>query len=107
MVLTDTGSRRVGMREQVQIRARGATATVIDGSSYAFESTGGRRRSRRVSKLDAYERMYRRISRAAAAGEPGETVDHLRIGAGLVLELHEQLSEALGSGREPRLDRIS
>jgi len=100
MVLTDQGSRRLGVRDYVELRAGGGTARIVDACRY--EAEDGRRvvRRARIPRLAPYRAMYDTIGRLIAAGAPGESPVSIQRSAGLVLDLEERLTEFLHSGLE-------
>lgn len=87
MVLTDQGSERVGLRDHIELRTKRSTVRMIDGSNYVAEGPDRIIRQATINKLFSYQNMYRTISRKIAAGEAGDTIDSVRISAGLVLDL--------------------
>jgi len=93
MVLTDQGSRRLGVRDYVELRAGGGTARIVDACRY--EAEDGRRvvRRARIPRLAPYRAMYDTIGRLIAAGAPGESPVSIQRSAGLVLDLEERLAE--------------
>ena len=101
MVLTDVGSRRVGMREHVQLRAGDVTVTIADGRRYEAESSARRLRRATVNKLDAYRRMYRTIAERIAGGLPGDDLVHDFLSARLTLDLQDALPNAREKAAPP------
>jgi len=87
MVLTDAGSRRVGVREHVELRAGEVTVRITDASKYEAESSTRRLRRASVNKLDAYRRMYRTIGERIADGLPGDDAEADLLSARLTLDL--------------------
>lgn len=92
MVLTDRGSRRLGVRDHVELRAGGTTVTIEDMSRYRAENESRVFRTKRIPRLEAYWRMYHEISRRIAHGEPGDSIESVQRSAGLVLDLEDQLT---------------
>jgi hypothetical protein len=72
--------------------AGGRTARLVDGSRYTAED--GRRviRRKRFNRYAAYHRMYDRIGRAIAAGEPGDPAESVERSTRVVLALEDQLA---------------
>lgn len=89
--LTDQGSRRLGMREHVELRANGATVTIEDTSRYCAEDAHRILRRARLNRQDAYRRMYDSIGRRVASGEPGDSIRSVERSAGAVFLLEEHL----------------
>ena len=58
---------------------------MTDGSTYLAEGPDRILRQATINKLFSYQNMYRTISRRIAAGEPGDSIDSVRISAGLVI----------------------
>jgi predicted dehydrogenase len=89
LVLTDTGSARVGVRDHIELRAAGVTVTMDDSARYLSES--GKRILRRahVNKMTSYRSMYRTIADRIVRGEAGDTLRSIQVSAGLVLEVEE------------------
>jgi predicted dehydrogenase len=92
MVLTDNGSRRLGVRDHVELRAGGVTVTIEDMSCYRSENARRILARRRIPRLDAYRIMYDEVGRRIASGAPGDSVLSVHRSAGLVLDLEDQLS---------------
>ena len=105
MVLTDSGSRRLGVRDHVELRAGGTTITIEDQSRYHAENASRILRRKRIPRLDAYRRMYGEIGRRMANDEPGDSVISLRRSAGLVLDLEERLVAMMGGQETPAAER--
>jgi len=91
MVLTDVGSRRVGVREHIELRARDRTVEIADGRDYRAESSRRRLRRTSVNKLDAYRRMYRTIAQRIAAGMPGDELAADVLSARVTLDLQSTM----------------
>jgi len=91
MVLTDRGSRRLGVRDHVELHASGATARIVDACAYEVED--GRRvvHRARIGRLEPYRLMYDAIGRRIAAGEAGDPIRSIERSAGLVLDLEERM----------------
>jgi len=92
LVLTDHGSRRLGVRDHVELRAGGVTVTIEDMSRYRSENASRVLARRRIPRLETYRTMYDEIGRRIASGAPGDSLLSVQRSAGLVLDLEEQLS---------------
>jgi predicted dehydrogenase len=92
LVLTDQGSRRLGVRDHVELRAGAVTVTIEDMSRYRSENASRILARRRIGRLEPYRRMYDEIGRRIASGAPGDSLVSVQRSAGLVLDLEEQLS---------------
>ena len=90
MVLTDTGSQRIGVRDHIELRHGGTTVTMSDAAGYRAENRQRIFRKASVNPMDAYGIMYRRIAQAIASGQAGDTRESLR-SSELVLSLEEEL----------------
>lgn len=78
MTLTDTGSQRLGVRDYIELRHGGVTITMIDAARYSAENRHRVFRKENVNPLNAYKRMYRKISREIASGGKGDDLISLR-----------------------------
>lgn len=91
LALTEEGSERIGVRDHVELRAGDRTVTIDDGSRYYAESSERKLRQVRVSRLDAYRRMYRSICRRIAAAETGDSLRSVEVSTRLMLTLDQEL----------------
>ncbi len=89
MTLTDAGSQRLGVREHIELRAKGITVTISDAAEYRAENRNRIIRSVRVNPLHAYSQMYQHISRSIALGIHGDSRKSL-LSTELTLLLEEQ-----------------
>ena len=78
MSLTDSGSQRLGVREYIELRVKDENFTMIDSERYLAENRRRVFRKARVNPLNAYARMYKKISQDIAQGKPGDTLKSLR-----------------------------
>lgn len=90
MILTDTGSDRIGLRDYIEIKNGHTTVRMTDSSRYDSENRTKIIRRKRINSIGNYERMYRTISQKILAGQPGDPAKYLKSSA-LVLELEELL----------------
>lgn len=90
--LTHLGSPRIGVQDHVVMRAGNRTVSVSNGSIYKFEDELCLRRSYTSNRMNAYRLMYRNISAAIVAGQPGDSHEALRYTNELILELDAMLS---------------
>ncbi|MEO7786409.1 MAG: Gfo/Idh/MocA family oxidoreductase [Sphingomicrobium sp.] len=91
MALTDEGSSRTGVRDQIELRAGQRTVRITDSSHYSAESDSRILRRARVDRGDSYARMYRSISERVVAHGDGDSLVSIDRSAGLVLDLEDQL----------------
>ncbi len=103
MALTDRGSERIGVQDNVELRARGVTVRMINGSEYVAEGSDRILRRRRINKIRSYQAMYRSIGRRIAAGEPGDSARSLAVSSRLMLELESRLEELRAETRPAAL----
>jgi len=94
LLLTDSGSSRVGVRDHIELRAGDVTVTIDDGARYLAESGTRILRRARVNKMTSYETMYRTIAERIARGEAGDTPQSIRVSAGLVLDVEDAFQSA-------------
>ena len=90
--LTHLGSPRIGVQDRVVMRAGNNTVSVTNGAIYQFEDEVCLRRSFTGNRMDAYRQMYRNISAAIVAGQPGDSPEALRHTNELILALDAMLS---------------
>lgn len=95
MVLTDRGSERVGLRDYIELRTADATVRMTDGSTYVAEGPDRVIRRASINKLFSYQNMYATITEKISRGEPGDTVESVRISAGLILDLERLFQERI------------
>lgn len=95
MVLTDRGSERVGLRDYIELRTVDSTVRMTDGSTYVAEGPDRVIRRASINKLFSYQNMYSTISEKISRGENGDTIDSVRISAGLILGLERLLQERI------------
>ncbi|MBP7635264.1 oxidoreductase [Candidatus Ozemobacteraceae bacterium] len=97
MVLTDRGSERVGLRDYIELRTADSTVRMTDGSTYVAEGPDRVIRRASINKLFSYQNMYATISEKISRGEPGDTVESVRISAGLILDLERLFRTRCGA----------
>ncbi len=89
MSLTDHGSRRIGVQQRVELRAKGVTVHVDNDRGYMSEDRYRIIRRKRIKRMSAIRRMYRTISQRIAAGEPGDPLDAVQRSCELMLAVDE------------------
>lgn len=87
MVLTDTGSARIGVQEHVEFRANGRTACIINAAHYFAESSSRVLRRRKVHKYTSFRTMYRTISSQIVNNDPGDTIESIVSSSRAMLDL--------------------
>lgn len=94
MTLTDVGSSRLGVRDYVEVHAKGVTIRMIDGARY--ESENGRQilRCHKINPMHSYQRMYREISQRIIEGQAGDDMITL-YSSEIMVTLEERLQEQL------------
>ncbi len=95
MVLTDQGSERIGLRDYIELRRPDVTVRMTDGGTYLAENGARIIRKAGINKLSSYGNMYSEIARRIAAGEPGDSIESVRISAGLILGLERLFQERI------------
>lgn len=96
MVLTDQGSERVGLRDYIELRTANSTVRMTDGSTYLAEGPDRVIRRATINKLFSYQNMYSTISEKISRGENGDSIDSVRISAGLILDLERLFQSRRG-----------
>lgn len=92
MALTSKGSSRVGLRNHVELRTEDRQVVIGDDSTYRSETSSRVLRRATINRMVPYQRMYESIAKAAVSSQPGDSPEHIRISASLVLNLEGQLS---------------
>jgi predicted dehydrogenase len=92
--LTHEGSSRLGVREHSEFRANGVTATVTDAKNYMSESARRVIRKASAHRLSAYQRMYRSMGEAIAAGTDGDSLQSLGRSSHSILAAEVALTDA-------------
>lgn len=95
LVLTDVGSRRIGVQEHVQLRAGEVTVRVDNSSRYMSEDRHRVIRRARINKLGVFGRMYREISRRIVEGQPGDPPESTQRSCELMLLMEDELQKSL------------
>jgi predicted dehydrogenase len=90
LALTDTGSRRIGVQEHVEMRAGEVTAIVHNGSRYLAEDRFRILRRKRINRMVSSNRMYASISRRIMAGQPGDALESVQRTGELMLRLEDR-----------------
>jgi hypothetical protein len=93
MVLTDTGSQRIGLQDYVELRSGGVTVKITNSSRYFSENRLRVLRRKRVRKTISYKLMYRSIAAQIAEGKAGDSINSVRVSGRLILELENLLLE--------------
>ncbi len=92
MVLTDKGSERIGVQDYIELRSNQVTVKIINGSVYIAENRDRILRKKRINKMQSYKDMYRQIGQKIVHGAPGDSLESVKISAGLILALENQLT---------------
>lgn len=90
MILTDTGSDRIGLRDYIELKNGFTTVRMIDSSKYESEDRQKIIRRAKFNPMDNYRRMYQTISRKIIEGQSGDPIKYIE-SSRLVLELEELL----------------
>lgn len=102
--LTDIGSRRIGVREHIELRRGEVTVRVTDGGRYEAEDRFRILRRMRINKMRSFRRMYATISRHIIEGRPGDSLESVRRTCELMLDLEDAWqhhARVLGVPRHP------
>jgi predicted dehydrogenase len=89
MVMTYSGSERIGPQDYVELRANGRTIRIVNESTYLAETKHRVLRRRRLNKMHAYNRMYQEIGRRIILGGAGDSVASVKGAVELGLRLEE------------------
>ena len=101
MVLSDYGSRRLGVQNNVEFRNSNGTVRVINDGNYFAESHDRVLRRANLNRLETYNRMYQTIAKRIAEGDTGDTVESFVASAGLILEVERlALQRLAGEGEK-------
>lgn len=95
MVITDHGSRRLGVRDTTEFRVKSRTATIIDQSRYRAESTAAIIRKASILRSSSYDRMYDEIAKKIVAGDPGDSILSIEVSARIMLEADRWLRKKI------------
>jgi predicted dehydrogenase len=90
LTLTDSGSKRQGVREYIELSIPGYRAVIRDSMHYESENDLTRIRKSRISKLKCLRDMYMQIGRSISKNEPGDHIKTL-VSTELSLSLDEML----------------
>jgi predicted dehydrogenase len=90
MILTDTGSSRLGLRDYIELKAKGITIRMVDSGRYISENRTRILRRKKDNPLNSYRRMYKYISQQISANKSGDSYQSLR-SSELVLTLEQEL----------------
>ena len=96
MVLTDTGSQRIGLQDYVELRSKGVTVKITNNSRYFSENRFRVIRRTGIKKTLPYKLMYRSIAGKIAEGHPGDSEESVRVSSQLILELEDLFLEGTG-----------
>jgi predicted dehydrogenase len=91
MTLTDIGSRRTGVKDYVELRARDITARIANETYYESEDTRRIIRRKTITKTIVHEHLYKSVSRKILAGESGDSPESVERTHSLVLDLEALL----------------
>jgi predicted dehydrogenase len=90
MVLTDKGSQRLGVRENIELRANGVTVSIIDSSSYHAENRFRIIRRSRTNLMNVYRDMYQSICTSILNNSDGDALKSFR-STELMLRFEDEL----------------
>ena len=87
--MSDMGSRRIGVREYIELKRPSRLVTIQNGGYYCAESDREILRTSRINKLSVYGGMYRKICDRIVAGLPGDSFESVSVSCRLMLSLDE------------------
>ncbi len=91
LVITEHGSSRLGVREQLNITVGNCTATVQDERRYWAETSTRLLRKEKANRYAAAEQMYQSIMERIVSGVPGDSVESVEVSSRAMLEAQDQL----------------
>lgn len=97
MVLTDNGSRRIGVQDYIELRANGKTVKMINGAEYFAEDRERIIRRVKINKMQSYKIMYQQIGRKIINNEKGDSLHSVKVSAGSIIELENKLRKVLNN----------
>ncbi len=89
MVLTDNGSRRLGMQNHIEIRHGNGTVHVHNDARYSAETHARLVNRKAGNRLTSYSNMYRSIAASIRAGKEGDSWQSFQSSCNAVLLLAE------------------
>ncbi|CAL2105883.1 Oxidoreductase family protein [Tenacibaculum sp. 190524A02b] len=92
ITITDSGSKRLGVREYIELTVDGARAVIIDSSFYKSENNNKVIRTKRENKLEALKTMYSSIAKDIKEEGKGDSLKSL-ISSELSIALNEKLEK--------------
>jgi predicted dehydrogenase len=93
MILTDAGSRRIGVQDHIELRSSGVTVKIDNDSRYVAEDDSRILRRASINKFDLYKYTYGGHCRRIFAGSGGASVESVERTCRLVLDLEELWQE--------------
>ena len=103
MVLTDNGSERVGVRDYIELRAKGVTVKMIDGSLYRSENRDRIIRKKKINKMESYKLMYQSICKKILQDNHGDSIKSVMVSSETILTLEQILQEKLKTNSNDKL----
>jgi len=94
MVLTDSGSERLGVQDYIQLRQNHRTIQLINGARYQAENKHRILCRLSTNRMESYSNMYHSIGDRICRSEPGETWDSISISADLTLNIEQLMVES-------------
>jgi len=96
MVLTDTGSARLGVQDHIELRQGATTIKIANGSYYRAENSNKILRISHCNRMESYQLMYRSIGAAIANGVAGDTVKSIVDSSSLTLSIDDLVNKKAG-----------
>ena len=97
MVLTDNGSRRIGVQDYIELRANGKTVKMINSAEYFAEDRDRIIRRVKINKMQSYRLMYQQIGRKIINNERGDSLHSIEVSGGAIIELDNKLRKVLNN----------
>jgi predicted dehydrogenase len=93
MTLTDVGSERIGVQDYIELRHKGSTVKITNGSRYEAENGAKVLRRKSINKISGYRNMYSQICRAIVDGRDGDSEISYLVSSETVLSVNEYFEQ--------------
>lgn len=93
MILTDRGSRRIGVQDHIELRSSGVTVKIDNDNSYVAEDDYRILRRASINKFDLYKYTYGGHCRKIFAGAGGASIESVEQTCRLMLEVEKLWQE--------------
>lgn len=106
MILTETGSGRLGLRDLIELRSGKSTIIIKDSKHYVSENDTQIIRRLKINRLDVYRHMYRLILHKIDQKMPGDSIETIERSSSLILTLEECYQTFSASRRRHLLQEV-